>query len=255
VAFLPSSGGVGNTTLALEAAVQLKLDKKTRSQRVCLLDLDLQTSHVCDYLDIKPRLEIREILDDPDRLDSQLFDLLISHHSSGLDVLATPRNRQNPIDLDMEALDKLFEMLIAHYDLVIVDLPTQWQRWTRQMLSVCDLVIVSGLNTVPGLRQVADTVAAVKSVQSTSDPDDPTPKIVIALNRCGSRLVGGVARAHHIKQILPGETVHTVRQDAAATIHAVNTGIPIAIGSPSAKIAKDIRTLTVLLSKILQVKQ
>src|SRR5499426_3968062 len=36
VAFLPSSGGVGNATLALETAVQIKLAKEARSRRVCL---------------------------------------------------------------------------------------------------------------------------------------------------------------------------------------------------------------------------
>src|SRR5262245_39141789 len=43
VTFVPSGGGVGNATLALETAVQVKLDqKKTRDLRVCLLDLDMQ---------------------------------------------------------------------------------------------------------------------------------------------------------------------------------------------------------------------
>ena len=58
VAFVPSGGGVGNATLAIETAVQIKLDKQTRGRRVCLLDLDLQASHICDYLDIEPRLQI-----------------------------------------------------------------------------------------------------------------------------------------------------------------------------------------------------
>ncbi len=97
VAFVPSSGGVGNATLAIETAMQIKLDKQARSRRVCLLDLDLQASHLCDYLDIEPRLQIQEIIENPDRLDAQLFDLFVSHHAaSGVDVLATPRNRKIP---------------------------------------------------------------------------------------------------------------------------------------------------------------
>ena len=41
VAFVPSSGGVGNATLAIETAMQMTLSKKTPSRRICLLDLDL----------------------------------------------------------------------------------------------------------------------------------------------------------------------------------------------------------------------
>src|SRR5262249_41912033 len=150
VAFVPSSGGVGNATLALETAVQIKLDKQTRGRRVCLLDLDPQASHVCDYLDIEPRLQMREIVQDPDRLDAQLFDLFVSRHqTSGVDVLASPRDRNASTELSVPALDALFRLISERYDLVIVDLPAAWFDWTAVILSVCDLAIVSGLNNVP----------------------------------------------------------------------------------------------------------
>src|SRR6266404_3603246 len=38
VAFVPSSGGVGTATLAIETVVQIKLNKQARPRRVCLLD-------------------------------------------------------------------------------------------------------------------------------------------------------------------------------------------------------------------------
>src|SRR5712671_2150453 len=95
VAFVPSAGGVGNSTLAIEVGIQLKSGKRTRGRRICLLDLDFQNSHVCDYLDIEPRMQIHEIAANPERLDAQLFDLFVSHHNSGLDVLAAPRSRDN----------------------------------------------------------------------------------------------------------------------------------------------------------------
>src|SRR5262249_8359536 len=91
VSFVPSAGGVGNTTLVLETAIKLKTDKATRERRICVVDLDFQRSHVCDYLDIEPRLKIQEILDNPERLDDQLFEIFISRHASGLHVFATPR--------------------------------------------------------------------------------------------------------------------------------------------------------------------
>src|SRR5262249_22475503 len=91
VSFVPSAGGVGNTTLAVETGVHLKTAKATRHRGVCLVDLDFQSSHVCDYLDIEPRLQIQEISMSPERLDAQLFDIFISRHSSGLDVIAAPR--------------------------------------------------------------------------------------------------------------------------------------------------------------------
>src|SRR5271155_5746282 len=52
VSFVPSAGGVGNSTLAIETAIHLVRDKSTTDAKVALVDLDFQSSHVCDYLDI-----------------------------------------------------------------------------------------------------------------------------------------------------------------------------------------------------------
>jgi pilus assembly protein CpaE len=245
VAFVPGGGGVGNATLALETAVQIKLDKQTRSRRVCLLDLDLQGSHVCDYLDIEPRLQMREIVQDPERLDAQLFDLFVSRHqTSGVDVLASPRDRNAPTELGVPALDALFRLISERYDLMVVDLPAAWFGWTGLILSICDLAIVTGLNNVPGLRQIAETLQAVRGQRRVP------PQIVVALNRCETDLLGKPARRAHVNRVLGRETVVYVRDDAAAANHSINTGVPISIASRSSKIAKDVRTLASLVAAV-----
>jgi len=242
---VPSSGGVGNATLAVETAVQVKRAKQTRSRRVCLLDLDLQGSHICDYLDIEPRFRIEEIIQNPDRLDAQLFDLFVSRHAaSGVDVLATPRNRKASVELNMAALDALFRFISEQYDLVLINVPPAWFDWTDQILAVCDLAIVTGLNNVPGLRQIAETLQAVKSAERVP------PQIVVALNRCESHLIGGIARRGHVSRALGNQTVVYVREDAAAANHSLNTGVPISMISPSSKITKDIRALASLVSAL-----
>jgi pilus assembly protein CpaE len=245
VAFVPSSGGVGNATLAIETAVQIKRAKQTRSRRVCLLDLDLRASHVCDYLDIEPRFHIEEIVRNPDRLDAQLFDLFVSRHAaSGVDVLATPRNRRASIELNMAALDALFRFISEQYDLVIVNVPPAWFDWTDQILGVCDLAIVTGLNNVPGLRQIAETLQEVKNAGRVP------PQIVVALNRCESGLVGGIARRRHVNRALGNQTVVYVREDTAAANQSLNTGVPISITSRTSKITKDVRALASLVSRL-----
>ena len=49
--------------------------------------------------------------------------------------------------------------------------------------------------------------------------------------------------------MLGSETVLTVRDDTQTAINALNTGIPVAIGSPSSKMSKDIRAFKTLLKK------
>jgi pilus assembly protein CpaE len=241
VAFVPAGGGVGNATLAIETAVQIKLDAQTRGRRVCLLDLELQGSHVCDYLDIEPRLQMQEIIANPDRLDAQLFDLFVSRHAaSGVDVLATPRSR-DVLELNMAALDALFGLIAVRYDLVIIDLPPRWFDWADQIISVCDLAIITGFNNIPGLRRIVEILQVVRGAERS-------PKIVVALNRCEHSLARGVARRQHVTRTLGSQTVVYIREDAATANQSLNTGVPISMSSPSSKIAKDIRALVSLLS-------
>ena len=245
VAFVPSAGGVGNATLAIETAVQVKRPKPTHARRVCLLDLDLRASHICDYLDIEPRFHIEEIVQNPDRLDAQLFDLFVSRHSaSGIDVLAVPRNRRASVELDMAALDALFRFISQQYDLVIINLPPAWFDWTDQILAVSDLAIVTGLNNVPGLHQIAETLKEVKSAARVP------PQIVVALNRCESGLVGGIARRRHVSRALGNQTAVYIREDAGAANHSLNTGVPISITRRSSRITKDVRALAALVSEL-----
>src|SRR5439155_21920142 len=142
VALVSSGGGVGNSTLAVEIGTQLKTNKSTRERSVCLIDLDFQNSHICDYLDIEPRLQIDELAANPGRLDAQLLELFLSHHSSGVDVLSAPRGKSNPLELNVAALDALFGLLSEKYELVLVDLPSFWLASTGPILSASALVVV-----------------------------------------------------------------------------------------------------------------
>ncbi|MBR0939089.1 hypothetical protein [Bradyrhizobium jicamae] len=242
VAFVPGAGGVGNSTLAIEVGIQIKTAKRSRNRRVCLIDLDFQNSHVCDYLDIEARMQIQEIARNPERLDKQLFDLFVSHHSSGLDVLAAPRSKGGPADIDPAALEALFQMIAARYDLILLDLPVAWFNWTRQLLSAVEVTVVSGLNTIPGLRQVAETLAAVRAVERVP------PKIVVVLNRCEHRLVGGFARRNHVTNLLASEEVIYVRDCPDIATHAVNTGIPMTVEG-TGKASKDISPVALIVSE------
>jgi pilus assembly protein CpaE len=242
VAFVPSAGGVGNSTLAIETGIQLKTAKRTRGRRVCLLDLDFQNSHVCDYLDIEPRMQIHEIAANPERLDAQLFDLFVSHHGSGLDVLAAPRSRDNSPDLDPQTLEALFRMIAARYELILLDLPVPWFNWTRQLLSAAEVVLVSGLNTIPGLRQVAAVLTAVRAVERVP------ARVAVVLNRCEYRLVGGIARRNHVKNLLGKEEVFFVRDDTENAVQSANTGIPMAVQGQG-KVSKDIAPIALLASE------
>jgi pilus assembly protein CpaE len=237
VSFVPSAGGVGNSTLATEVAIQLKRAKETANRRVCLVDLDFQTSHVCDYLDIEPRLHIEEISANPNRLDSQLFEVFVTHHSSGVDVFASPRSKFDTCGLDFAALDGLFGLISTRYDLILIDFPVNWYSWTPKIIAASSGIIVSGVNSIPGLRQIAEAMTTLRAIT------DVFGEIRVAINNCERGLFGRVARRQHVESVLPGEQIFYVRNDPAA-LESINTGMPLALSNARRSISKDIAKIT-----------
>ena len=236
ISFVPSAGGVGNTTLTVEVGVSLKTSKPTREMNICIVDLDFQSSHVCDCLDIEPRLKIQEISSSPERLDAQLLEIFVSRHSSGLHAFAAPRSKTDPCHLNVVALDKLLDMISERYHMVLIDLPVTWFSWTPQIISASDGVVVTGVNTIPGLRQTAETLTVVRESARTS------AQIATAINRCRHRFWGRVARRHHVERVLGRKDVLYVFEQPLA-LESINTGTPMVLTKGSGSIRRDIAAL------------
>lgn len=236
ISFVPSAGGVGNTTLVVETAAFLKSDKTTRQRKICIVDLDFQTSHVCDYLDSEPRLQIAELSSAPERLDEHLFESFRTRHSSGIDVFAAPRSKFSWGSLDINALDALFSMVARHYDLVLIDHPVSWFAWTGQVIAASDAGIITGINTIPCLRQVSETLAQVRASGSSG------LQIGIAVNKCERTLLGSVSRQKHVEMVLRDERLFFIANRPEA-IESIDMGQPMMLGSAAGRLRKELAPL------------
>jgi pilus assembly protein CpaE len=220
ISFVPSAGGVGNATLIVEVATHIKTDKATRDRNICLVDLDFQTSHLCDYLDSEPRLQIAELSRVPERLDEHLFESFKTRHSSGIDIFAAPRSKYAAEDLNIHALDALFSMIARRYDLLLIDYPVTWFQWTPQIIAASDAAIVTGINTIPNLSQVAETLAFVRSSSSTK------LEIGVVINRCERAFLGSISRRKHVETVLQDERLFMIATRPEAT-ESINMGVPM----------------------------
>jgi pilus assembly protein CpaE len=236
VSFVPSAGGVGNSTLAIETAIHLVRDKSTKDAKVALVDLDFQSSHVCDYLDIAPKFQFDEIVAAPGRLDDQLLSAFISRHPSRLDVFAASRSRFNVRDLDVEALSALFDRMAHRYDYIVIDLPLSMHAWTIPLLAASRGILVTGLNTIPGLRQIEETLRALRAEALV------TADVRAVVNRCDFGLLGKVVRADHVARIL-GDEMRLFVRNARVALECVNLGTPMTLAYPSDKAVKDIAAI------------
>lgn len=236
VSFLPSAGGVGNSTLAIETAIQLVRRRPAEDGRIALVDLDFQTSHVCDYLDVAPKFQIEEIIDEPGRLDDRLLEVFASRHASGLDILAAARTPLHVRDPGVEALSALFERMAHHYATIVVDLPVPAHVWTIPLLTASEGILVTGVNTIPGLRQMAETFGAVRAIAGLH------AEVRAVINRTESGLFGRVVRRDHVDRVL-GEKERLYVRNTNLALESVNMGKSMSIARPSDRAVKDIAAI------------
>lgn len=230
VAFIPSAGGVGNSTLIVESAIYLQTNKEKQERKICIVDLDFQTSHLCDYLDSEARLQIAEFSNAPDRLDEHLLNSFKTQHNSGIDIFAAPRSKFPSEELSINALDVLFSMIAKRYDLVFIDFPLTCFGWTAQIIAAGDGAVITGFNTILNLRQILETLSFIRTNAGTL-------QIGIALNRCEKNILGSIPGRKHVERLLPDEKLFFVGNHAEAT-ESANMGVPMLLG-PSARKIRD----------------
>ena len=238
VAFLPSAGGVGNTTLAFETAISVSVRGKTK-RKACVLDLNFQSSAFPAYLDIEPRFDIAEILDDPSRLDQQLVDVLTSKHSSGVDVFASPHGRFDYSRLDSTVLFALLDEISRRYDVVHLDLPTIWFPWVDNLMLGSDRILVTGTYNIPSVKRLATKMQYLESLNIPAD------RIAALINHTETGLFGGgVVRRSDITSALPGLQVLFLRRDGKTALDATNAGRSISQSGGGRGLKKDLRQIS-----------
>jgi pilus assembly protein CpaE len=228
--FLPAVGGAGVTTLALQSALLLLNSNPRRQSSTCLVDLDFQHGACADYLDIEPRLNLGEIEPRPERLDRQLLEVMLSHHPSGLAVIAAPNRPAEMRSFDPDVVTRLLDMVSTQFDYVVFDMPRTWFSWTDSvLLGSNELFIVSEM-TVPGLRHAKQLVEAIRERLG----DGPNPKVIV--NRFEQQMFSSGLRKNDIEQVLGDAFAACIPNHYAIVREAIDRGVPLEEVKPGNKI-------------------
>lgn len=162
LSFLPASGGVGTTSMAIEAASILNEHGTSIGRTTCIVDLNFQHGACAEYLDLEPRFDISEIENAPERLDRQLLDVMLSKHASGLSVICAPNQPTEMRSFKGALVVRLLDLVSAYFDNVVIDLPRTWFPWTETVLTGSDQVYVVADMTVPSIRHSHRLVKAIE---------------------------------------------------------------------------------------------
>src|SRR6266568_575085 len=233
--FLPAVGGAGVTTLAVQTAMMLLNSGQRGKSPTCLVDLDFQHGACADYLDLEPRLNLNEIEPRPERLDRQLMEVMLSHHPSGLAVIAAPNRPAEMRSFDPDVVTRLLDMVSTQFDYVVFDMPRTWFSWTDSVLLGSDELFIVSEMTVPGLRHAKQLVEAVRERLG----DGPHPKVIV--NRFEQQMFSTGLRKNDIERVLGDSFAACIPNHYAIVREAIDRGVPLEDVKPGNKITLAIR--------------
>jgi pilus assembly protein CpaE len=235
--FLPAVGGAGVTTLAIQTALLLLNSGSRGRPSTCLVDLDFQHGACADYLDLEPRLDLKEIEPRPERLDRQLLEIMLSHHASGLAVIAAPNRPAEMRSFDPDMVTRLLDLVSSNFDYVVIDMPRTWFSWTDSVLLGSNKLFIVSEMTVPGLRHAKGLVAAIRERLG----EGPKPQVIV--NRFEQRLFAPGLKKHDIEQALGDDFAAVVPNYYRLVREAIDRGVPLDEVKPGNKITAQLKKL------------
>lgn len=232
------AGGAGSTTLAVNLAWELANISKTDAPSVCLLDLDLQYGSVSTYLDLPRREIVFEMLSDTENLDKDVFAAALTPFQDKLQVLTSPSDIV-PLDIFTPTdIQRVIEMARAHFDFVVVDMPSTLVHWSETVLQAAHVYFaVLELD----MRSAQNALRLKRALQSE---DLPFNKLRFALNRApGFTDLSGKARVKRMAESL-GISIDLQLPDGGKQVaQCADHGIPLASSAAKNPLRKEIAKL------------
>ncbi|MEL7428535.1 MAG: AAA family ATPase [Pseudomonadota bacterium] len=174
--FMGAKGGAGSSTVCHNIAWTVS---STYQNEVVLTDLDLAFGTANMNLDQDPTQGIADAVFSPDRIDDILLDRLLAKCAEHLSLLAAPSTLERTYDFDANAFASIIEVTQRTAPIVMLDLPNQWNGWTKQVLAAADEVVITAEPELANLRNAKNLVDTISEIR----PNDTPCKLV--MNKVG----------------------------------------------------------------------
>jgi len=235
LAFMGAKGGCGVTSLVTQLGA---LFSSSLSKKTLILDLHSDFGDAGLYLGLtNHRYHFFELVENNDRLDSELLQSFLARHSSGLELIPAPEGNDQPRRILPGAVAQTLDFLRGRYDYILVDMPPGLSDANLEMIRHCDHLHMVTVAEVSALRNV------VRHLDYLTRKEIPRERFRVILNRHQKRSL--IADGEIVKAIsqkiywkVPNQYAHVVK--------AINGGDPVAQLS-SSEVTKNLRELAAIL--------
>ena len=239
VSFFSPKGGVGTTTIAVNAAVLLagggtplpttgpaSTNGVLPASRVLLIDMDLQFGQVATHLNLTPRYDLAGLASDEQALaDPELARSYLTTHSSGLVVLAAPSRPEADFRVTLEHLQRIIELMRPSFDHILVDLGSRLDPRTLWLLEQSDAHVFVLFPEIAALRSMSLLMAFL------ADTATLQAKTHLVVNHVFPK---ELLKTRDVENLLRAKPAAEIPYTEVEMIRSVNEGVPLVISRPAA---------------------
>jgi len=215
--FHGAKGGVGTTTISINAAIALH--REVGRSRVCLVDGNLQFGDHRVFLDLG--LDRKSIVDvvTATSIDQELLRSVVVKHDSGVDLLLAPPSPETAelVSADQHHMARIIEQLRQMYDYVVIDIDKRLDENNLDVIASSDIVFVvmtADLSCLKNVRLVLETMTQLNVDKA---------QVQLVLNRSNAFTGINVKNAEGaLKRKIDYQIVNEYR----GAISALNSGAP-----------------------------
>jgi pilus assembly protein CpaE len=234
VAAIKSRGGVGATTVLTQIAA-LHAGRQGGDES-CLIDFDIQCGNAALYLGQLPALNLKDLLDAGNRLDSALLRAVLARHGSGLHYLGAPHEIL-PLDaVSAEQASAILDLASREFGTLFVDLPHDWSEWSLSTLAQADEILLVCDLSVASLHQAKRQIEFLRQQEIGRDA------VRIVMNKVAKGLFKTID-FKDAQRILGREVAFSVAEDAQTVAAALDRGETVAAADPRGRTARDLQRI------------
>ena len=213
LAFYGAKGGVGTTTIAINAAIALH---RELGRKVSLIDGNLQFGDHRVFLDLGlDRKSIVDVVTAPS-MDQDLIKQVLVKHDSGIDLLLAPPTPETAELVTTDHLPVILDHLRDLYDYILVDIDKRLDDINLGILESAETVFVvmtADLSCLKNVRLVLETIGHLGFAD----------RVQLVLNR--SNAFTGIS-VKNAEGALRKPIEHQIVNEYRGAISALNSGAP-----------------------------
>jgi pilus assembly protein CpaE len=227
--FIPK-GGVGKTTVAINLAAALQVN---RGQRILLIDADTVTGHIATSLGLDQTRTVIDAWSDDVEEGVELRPLgqLAMSHQNGIDVVVLT---SSPLDTEILEATRVGEAITAArrgYDFIVIDMHPSYSALNQAVFERADRILVPITPDVPAIR-------AGVQLTDVADRLGVRDKLAMVVNRANS----GVS-VEDMERTVGMPTLALIRSGGLLFVRAANEGRTVVEQFPKERVTEDFDAL------------